>query len=62
MGVGMDSQPIVADLQQTVQQLAEQVRALEGRRPTTSEERVSSGCPPLDRLLPERGLRRGTLV
>jgi hypothetical protein len=54
--------PTFTDLRQTVRQLAEQVRAIEGRRPVVGEDRIGSGCPPLDRLLPERGLRRGTLV
>ena len=46
----------------TVQALAEQVRRIEtGRRPDAHRV-VTSGSPPLDRLLPEAGLRRGTLV
>lgn len=58
----MISHPDSTDRQQTVRQLAERVRALEGWRSATGEERISSGCPPLDRWLPDRGLRRGTLV
>jgi protein ImuA len=41
--------------------LAEQVRRIEGARRTVGEV-VSSGDAGLDRLLPEGGLRRGTLV
>lgn len=54
--------PEAIDSRQMVRQLAERVRALEGRRPTTVEQRISSGCPPVDRLLPGGGVRRGTLV
>jgi len=36
---------------------AEQLRALEGRRPV-----VPTGCGPLDALLPAGGIRRGSLV
>lgn len=46
---------------QLVQALQEQIARLEkGRRGEALV--VSSGCPPLDRLLPDRGFRRGTLV
>src|SRR3989442_1254578 len=42
-------------------ELQAQVRRLEGaRRP--NGETVSSGSPALDRLLPQHGLRRGTLT
>lgn len=42
--------------------LAERVSRLEGWRPPQCDERVSSGCRELDALLPDAGLRRGTLV
>lgn len=48
-------------LVETVRELAERVRALEGR-PPAAQETVSSGNPYLDAILPDRGLRRGTLV
>ncbi len=50
------------DIAEVVAALAEQVRRLEGARRPVAEGVISSGCGPLDRLLPERGLRRGTLV
>lgn len=43
-------------------ELAERVSRLEGWRPSRHDERVTSGCPRLDALLPDGGLRRGTLV
>src|SRR5437868_802802 len=42
--------------------LRARLRALEGSRRPIDEARISSGHAPLDRLLPERGFRRGTLV
>ncbi|MDP6444757.1 MAG: hypothetical protein QF805_13265, partial [Pirellulaceae bacterium] len=44
---------------QAVRQLSELLR---GGRLGAASERVSSGCEPLDRLLPERGLARGSLA
>ncbi len=43
-------------------ELADRVSRLEGWRPLRDEQRVSSGCAELDALLPDGGLRRGTLV
>jgi len=43
-------------------ELAEKVGRLEGWRPPQAEERVSSGFRGLDKILPDGGLRRGTLV
>jgi protein ImuA len=46
-----------------IQALRDQIARLEGaRRPVDDGAAVSSGCEPLDRLLPGRGFRRGTLV
>jgi hypothetical protein len=46
-----------------VQALREQVRRIEGsRRPEEDAAAFSSGAPPLDRLLPERGFVRGSLI
>lgn len=45
-----------------VQRLQEQIARLEKGRRGTEAAVVSSGCPPLDALLPDRGLRRGALV
>ncbi len=42
--------------------LAQQVRQIEGLRRRPDQAIVSSGSPALDALLPEGGLRRGTLV
>jgi hypothetical protein len=50
------------DIADVVAALAEQVRRLERAKRPAAEGVVSSGCGPLDRLLPEGGLRRGTLV
>ena len=50
------------DIRQVVRSLAEQVERIEsGRRPAW-EAVVTSGLTGLDRLLPEGGFRRGTLV
>lgn len=46
----------------TVEVLTEQIRAIESSRRLRSHDVVASGIPSLDRLLPEQGLRRGTLV
>lgn len=45
-----------------VRALAEQVRRIEGVKRPASEVVISSGSGTLDRLLPEQGFRRGTLV
>ena len=45
-----------------LQALKEQIAGLEGAGRPAGEDPVASGCPPLDRLLPGRGFRRGTLV
>ena len=55
------------EIDRVVQSLAEQVRAIEGSRRSTAEglnigKSVSSGHAGLDRLLPEGGFRRGSLV
>ena len=42
--------------------LRREVQKLEGGRPPADERALSTGSPDLDRLLPERGLRRGWLV
>ena len=55
--------PLRADSRrQIVQALARQVRHLEDGRRGSREESVSTGCEALDRLLPDGGFRRGTLV
>jgi hypothetical protein len=45
-----------------VQSLRQKIARLEGARRPTSEVPVSSGCRPVDNLLPGQGFRRGTLV
>jgi hypothetical protein len=47
--------------QQVVQALVQQVKAIE-LTPHAQGERVSSGSPDLDRILPERGFARGSLI
>jgi protein ImuA len=53
----LDSSP-----EEIVQALRQQVRRLEGARQTADSATTSSGCEALDRLLPEGGFPRGTLV
>lgn len=48
--------------QELVAALQRQIARLETGRQSQQEKPVSSGCPPLDGLLPDRGFRRGTLV
>lgn len=49
--------------QQIAAALQEEIRRLEDARPTARDEApLSAGCWEIDRLLPERGLRRGWLV
>lgn len=55
-------QPLGSDRASVLENLAEQLRALEAARGVASGEVISTGNPALDRLLPERGFRRGTLV
>ncbi|MGD9724573.1 MAG: hypothetical protein AB7O59_04090, partial [Pirellulales bacterium] len=50
------------EIPQVVAELAEQVRQIESRRAGSGAESISSGDPRLDRLLPDGGFRRGTLV
>ena len=45
-----------------VAELRAQLQRLERARQTTNQGIFSTGCEPLDRLLPRRGLSRGTLI
>jgi len=45
-----------------IEQLRRQIGRLEQLQCCGDDRPVSSGCGPLDRLLPERGFRRGTLI
>jgi protein ImuA len=45
-----------------VEALRRQIARLEQSRPRSGNPPISSGCGPLDRLLPEGGFRRGTLA
>jgi hypothetical protein len=59
------TRPLLSDRARVVASLAEQLRELEGTRfdaQAGAGEVVSTGLPGLDRMLPERGLHRGTLV
>lgn len=47
---------------QVIAQLQEALRRCEGARRLHAGPRTSTGCPELDRLLPDGGLGRGTLV
>lgn len=47
---------------QIIAQLQQALRQCEGARRPHAGRRTSTGCPELDRLLPEGGLGRGTLV
>jgi protein ImuA len=51
-----------AQTKQTIQQLAERLRAMEGAHRPAEAASISSGIEPLDRMLPEGGFHRGTLV
>lgn len=42
--------------------LREQTRGIEGNKRSSGAEVISTGCERLNRLLPDNGLRRGTLV
>ena len=46
----------------TIRRLQSRIRGLEGMRPTAARDVVSCGCLALDRLLPGRGVRRGSLA
>ncbi len=54
--------PLPALRTQLVAELKEQLRRLEGAKRPPDEAPVSTACRELDQLLPEGGLRRGTLV
>ncbi|HTN74525.1 MAG TPA: hypothetical protein VL096_04735 [Pirellulaceae bacterium] len=43
-------------------ELREQLVALEQQRPTRDDALLSTGCAALDRLFPDNGLRRGTVL
>lgn len=62
-----EKNPVVPTLQapsreQLVETLRRRIAAIEGSGGVADGRSVSSGCPPLDRLLPGGGLRWGTLV
>src|SRR5260221_14249410 len=50
------------DIRQVVRSLAERVQRIETARRPQWQDVVASGMASLDRLLPEGGFRRGTLV
>jgi hypothetical protein len=50
------------EIAQVVAELADRVRQLEHRRRPAGEAAITSGHQRLDRLLPDAGFRRGTLV
>jgi hypothetical protein len=56
------SKPIRADRATVLQSLGEQLRHLEATRWHDAGEVISTGSAALDRLLPEGGFRRGSLV
>ncbi len=45
-----------------IEMLRRRIAQFETSQPGDSRRHVSSGCEPLDRLLPDEGFRRGTLV
>lgn len=45
-----------------IARLRGEIRCLEHSRPVAGEDVIGSGCDPLDRLLPDGGVRRGSLV
>ncbi|MFO7902416.1 MAG: ImuA family protein [Planctomycetota bacterium] len=47
---------------QTVDALRQQLQGVEAKRAVHRERPISSGCPALDRLLPEGGFPRGSLI
>ena len=48
--------------QQTITALQQSIRRLENARRPCDNRPLSSGCPPLDQLLPGAGFPRGALV
>jgi protein ImuA len=66
MGGNEDETPLCGSSNRTpdqlIEALREQIARLEGQRRPPDSPPVSSGCEALDRLLPGRGFRRGTLV
>ncbi len=53
-------QPVAKTIR--IEQLRSQITRIEHGYPKEVVERLSSGCPPLDTLLPQGGLLRGTLL
>jgi len=47
---------------QLLRTLKERIAGIERAGPPAGQTPIASGCPPLDRLLPAQGFRRGTLV
>jgi protein ImuA len=47
---------------ETVQKMNRLLQRLDHSGKRSGRERIGSGCPPLDRLLPQRGFARGSLV
>ncbi|MCH5376663.1 MAG: hypothetical protein JJ992_22085, partial [Planctomycetes bacterium] len=47
---------------ETIARLRDRIRCLEHRHPVAGGHVLRSGCEPLDRLLPDGGVRRGSLV
>jgi hypothetical protein len=62
MGLAMTTSRSLSDRQGLVARLRGQLERIEGFRRSADERPVSTGSPPLDRLLPAGGLARGSLV
>jgi len=48
--------------EEIVAALKQRIRRIEGVRPAEDDSRISSGCVALDRLLPDGGWKRGSLI
>ena len=62
MGLAMTTSRSLSNRQGLVARLRGRVQRIEGLRQSTDERPVSTGSPPLDRLLPAGGLMRSSLV
>src|SRR5690606_15354593 len=54
--------PLPAAGRHEVQRLSEWLEQFDRRRPWGEPRRITSGCAPLDQILPEHGVRSGSLV
>jgi hypothetical protein len=52
----------ITNRDQLLDQLQQQIHHLEGGKPLSGDQRLSTGCQEMDKLFPDRGIRPGSMI